>query len=496
MQRAGAAAAGEIALRHRDRLDSGVLVVAGPGNNGGDAWVVAAALATAGARVRVIEPIAAKTSDAQAERASALRVLDAARVESGLSLASFDRGEGLVVDGLLGTGATGAPRGDIATAIDAINTMRSRGAAVVALDVPSGLDASTGVGEGTIVTADLTLTFATIKRGHLVNRDACGTIAALDIGLESYANDDAHAPQLVDEPWVAAQIPAIAASAHKGTRKKLAIVGGAQGMAGATVLAARAALRSGIGMVKLVVAPASVATIQEAEPYALAGAWPGDERSVDEEIVKWADAIVLGPGLGRSDESRAVLDLVLRCWRGPTLLDADAITLFEGRSADLARALGARAALLTPHPTEFARLAGSTTDRVLAERFEAATPIASALSASVLLKGVPTIVTSSDGRRLVSAGGTAALATAGSGDVLSGIAGTLLAQLGDPFVAGAAAAWIHGRAAERVPSTGGASVRGTTLDDVIAELRGSWVFDSRPSRYPVLAELASLSAAR
>jgi NAD(P)H-hydrate epimerase len=135
-------------------------------------------------------------------------------------------------------------------------------------------------------------------------------------------------------------------------------------------------------------------------------------------------------------------------------------------------------------------------EHVLSTRFEAAMDVAATLSAVVLLKGVPTIITSPEGRRLVSASGTPALATGGSGDVLSGIAGTLLAQLRDPFAAAAVAAWIHGRAAERVPSASIGSTRGTTLDDVVAELRDAWTFDTRPSRYPVLVELPAVGTAR
>ena len=495
MQRAGAAAAGEIALRFRDRLDSGVLVLAGPGNNGGDAWVVAAALATAGVRVRVVEPIASKTADAQAEKTTALALLERVRAPvEGVSTA-LDHGEGLVVDGLLGTGSQGAPRGDIATTIDAANAMRTRGAAIVALDVPSGVNASTGETDGVAIAADLTVTFASVKRGHVVNRGLCGIVVVVDIGIQGETVDHSF-PLLVDEHWVGLQLPAIPATAHKGTRKKVAIVGGATGMAGACILTARAAQRSGAGMVKLVVAPGSLPIVQETEPHALAAAWPTDASSLDEEIVKWADVVVVGPGLGRGAPSRDVLDLVLARWRGRTLLDADALTLFEGRADDLATALGGRPALLTPHAVEFARLVGSNAERVLATRFEAALDLARATSAVVLLKGVPTIITSPDGRRLVSAAGTPALATGGSGDVLSGIAGTLLGQMDDPFAAAASAAWIHGRAAERVPSVGAGATRGTTLDDIVAELRDAWVCDIRPSRYPVLAELPAVGPAR
>src|SRR6185436_15705521 len=176
--------------------------------------------------------------------------------------------------------------------------------------------------------------------------------------------------------------------------------------------------------------------------------------------------------------------------------DADALTLFEGRAADLAAALGGRPAILTPHPVEFARLTGSSVEHVLATRFDAALDLARLTSAVVLLKGVPTVITSPDGRRLVSATGTPALATGGSGDVLSGIAGTLLGQMDDAFAAAASAAWIHGRAAERVPSAATGATRGTTLEDVVAELRDAWVCDTRPARYPVLAELPAVGAAR
>jgi NAD(P)H-hydrate epimerase len=261
-------------------------------------------------------------------------------------------------------------------------------------------------------------------------------------------------------------------------------------MAGATVLAARGAMRSGVGMVKLLVDPHSLPVIQEAEPHALAAAWPTTASDVEHAITEWADAVIVGPGLGRSDASRGVLEHVLKNWCGPTLLDADAITLFEGRADRLAGLLGSRAALLTPHPLEFSRVSGIDAQAVLANRFEVATPIAARLGATILLKGVPTVITSPRGERLVSATGTPALATAGSGDVLSGIAGTVLAQTGDAFVAGAIGAYVHGRAAERVPNADG--VRGISLEDVVAELRESWTFDTRPSRYPILAELPAI----
>ena len=238
MQRAGAAAAAEIALRYRDRIGGEILILAGPGNNGGDAWVVARALDTAGARVRVVEPVPCKAPDALAERELAMQQLAARSVETALPADSLYRGEALIIDGLLGTGAKGAPTGALGTVIEQLSSLSTRDAAIVALDVPSGLDATTGDTAGAVAPADLTLSFGTIKRGHLVNREVCGSIVVLDIGLGGHASLGDGAPQLVDEPWVATQVPRIPASAHKGVRKKLAIVGGAVGMVGATILAA------------------------------------------------------------------------------------------------------------------------------------------------------------------------------------------------------------------------------------------------------------------
>ena len=223
---------------------------------------------------------------------------------------------------------------------------------------------------------------------------------------------------------------------------------------------------------------------------ALAASWPQDDASVKRDISDWADAVVIGPGLGRDDASRSVLQRVLRCWQGPILLDADALTLFENRSGELSQFLGGRPSLITPHVVEFSRVSGVSKDQVEARRFEVGAELARTLNATVLLKGVPTVVSASNGTALVSATGTPALGTGGSGDVLSGVAGTLLAQTGDPLIAGALGAFAHGRAAERVAGAG--TTRGTTLDDIVDELRSVWELDSAPRRYPVLVDFPAV----
>ena len=485
MQRAGAASASEIALRYGDALRGGVLVLAGPGNNGGDAWVVARALAASGVRVRVSEPAAATTEDARAERALALPAVELVEADTGaLERGDVYRGEPIVVDGLLGTGATGAPRGNVGAAITGLRTMRDR-ASIVALDLPSGLDATTGALRAPTRVA-LTLTYGTLKRGHLLSRAACGRIVVLDIGLGAHADPDDGAPGCVSGGWVAERVPEIAADAHKGTRRKVAIVGGGAGMSGAAILAARAAWRSGVGMVKVVVAPESLGPVREAEPQSLTAAWPTSTADTRRELA-WADAVAIGPGLGTGAEARAVLELVLREFHGPVVLDADGLNLFSSNVNGLAALIHERPTVLTPHPVELARITGSAVDDVLQRRFDIAQPLARHTGAVVLLKGQPTIVTAATGECLVTASGTPVLASAGSGDVLTGMVVTLLAQLGEPLVAAAAAAWVHGRAARLAQRDGG--VRGLALDDVIARLPDAWRVRRAPSRYPVLFEL-------
>ncbi len=491
MQRAGAAAAAEIARRSPTALRRGVAIYTGAGNNGGDGWVVAGAMAAAGVRTRVREVAEPRTDDARAERRTALQLVDRGTPHGG---------EEIIVDALLGTGTAGSPRGEIADAIREIADRREHGASVVSLDVPSGLDATSGRADGSVA-ADLTLTFGTMKRGLLISRGHSGRIVVLDIGLGALLgrSDDEAAepdrptrrtaaePRLVDAAWARAQAPPIAPEAHKGTRRKLAVVGGGPGMLGAAVLAARAAMASGIGMVRLVVDRSNLASAQTAAYEALAVGWPEDDESADESINRWADGVLLGPGLGREPWGREIAERVLRVWRGPVVVDADALNAFDGDVAKLRDLLGGRTALLTPHVGEFARLAGCATEDVLASRFEIGGSLARNLGCVLLLKGVPTVVSAPDGRSLVSASGTPALAMAGSGDLLGGIAATLLTQDDDALVAGAAAAAVHGRAGELANRR--RSVRGVTLDDVVRAVPRVWAEREIPARPPVLAEL-------
>ncbi|MGI9091713.1 MAG: NAD(P)H-hydrate dehydratase, partial [Gemmatimonadaceae bacterium] len=356
-----------------------------------------------------------------------------------------------------------------------------RGAFVVALDVPTGLDATSGVGKCS-VRADLTINFGTCKRGVLVERGSCGELVVLDIGL---ASENAQLPLLIDAEYVRANIPDIPATAHKGSRGKLAIVAGRPGMGGAAILAAEGALRSGIGLVKVVTDERNLTSIHSRLPEALTGSLSDATGA----IVGWADAVLIGPGLGHDAQAHALVRKVLQAWRGPIVVDADALNVFDGDIAALASLLSGCPALITPHPAELGRLAGRGVEDVLANRFDIGMDVARTLGATVLLKGTPTVITNPDGARYVVARGTPVLATGGSGDALGGMIATLLAQRSAPVQAAACAAWVHGRAAELTPG-----VRGFALSDVLDRLGDAWCLDDIAAPiYPVLAALPSVS---
>jgi hydroxyethylthiazole kinase-like uncharacterized protein yjeF len=496
MKKVGERMAADLLRRYPQLRTRGALVFPGAGNNGGDAWVVASELAKSGCPVDVDATMAEfrlpKSEAAQRAKAEALEALRAApRAEDALVL----------LDGILGVGVSGEVRGEAVQEIERINAYAAdsalreseRGdprAVVVSIDLPSGIDATTGAG-GTVVKADLTYAIDSLHRGLLLRRDEAGEVAVLS--LYDGGNDLEEAPALIDAVSVRAAIPPIPADAHKGVRRRLAIVGGGEGMAGAPMLAARGAMRSGIGMVQLLVSPNNVPVVQAALPETMAARWPVTSED-QTRVLGWAHTLLLGPGLGRTAMTRALVERLLVDWKGPVVLDADALNVFEGEPRMLGSLLGARPAIVTPHPVEAGRLLRRDGASVAADRFTVGAELAKQLGATVVLKGVPTVISAPDGRVAVSAAGSPTLGTAGSGDVLSGIVATLLAQTGDPFAASCAAVWVHGRAGERAAAQG--SVRGTSLEDVVVALRDVWRLDDPPPPRHILAELPAAGRVR
>ncbi|CAN5367248.1 bifunctional ADP-dependent NAD(P)H-hydrate dehydratase/NAD(P)H-hydrate epimerase [soil metagenome] len=480
MRRAGEAAASAIERLYGDRLSEGVYVAAGPGNNGGDGWIVAALLARGGFPVRVAEVVAARNDDARAAREAALH---------SVTVGDSWSGEGVVVDALLGTGSSGEPRDSIAESVADIVRAKKSGAVVAALDVPTGLDATTGdVHQG--VVADVTVTFGSVKRGLLASRHRCGRIVVADIGLA--LTPDADLPTLVTATEAYAIVPPIPTAAHKGSRGGVSILGGGPGMAGAAALAAQGALRSGAGSSRICVADENVSVAHTVVPAALVTPWSRVLADVPKYLGSWPEAIAVGPGFGTEGQAPELLDQLLSTWAGPLVIDADALNLLAGRVDELRERLAAKGpgvrAVLTPHAAEMKRLLGAeSAQQLLDERYDVALDLARRTGAVVLFKGVPTVIASPDGARRVTATGTAALATGGAGDVLSGIIATLLAQGVTPFDAAAAGAWMHGRAAEL--ATGDRTPRGITIDDVVERLRDVWVPSGVDLAPGVLAEL-------
>ncbi|MEO8576387.1 MAG: NAD(P)H-hydrate dehydratase [Gemmatimonadales bacterium] len=458
MKRAGEGAAENIATAFPDVSATRVAVFAGSGNNGGDGWIVAGRLAATGYDVRVIETGAPRSDESREAKATATK--------AGARIADDARDARVIVDALLGTGSSGAPRDAVAIAVDEINRCRLDGAYVFSLDLPSGLDATTGQHEKSVI-ADTSISFGTIKRGHLISRDACGEIVVLEIGLAE-SPEMKSLPLLIDADWVKHRVPSIPATAHKGSRKRLAIVGGGKGMAGAVTLSGEGALRSGIGLLRIVAFRDSALPVHASIPAAIFQEWPvtADELS---KLVAAADAFAIGPGLGVSPETRDLVERILLASKASSVLDADGLNLFAGDTDSLAVLLAGRRAVITPHPAEMGRLLEMSTEDVLRDRFEIGAELSRKLEAAVLLKGTPSIVFAPSGERYVSAAGTAALATGGSGDVLTGIVGTLIAQMPSSAEAAACAAFIHGRAAELC-----GIVRGTTLDDILHALPAAW----------------------
>ena len=499
MQRAGAVAARVIRHEYADRLADGVVCCAGPGNNGGDAWIVAAELARAGVPVRVVSAGAPRTPDAQRAAAEAAPLVTPGEPTGR---------EQVVVDGLLGTGHRGALREEIARGCARLEAARHRGACVVALDLPSGLDATTGEAAHGTVPAHCTVTFGTIKRGLLLQRAAVGRLVVADIGLGAHGQ-----PHGRDGAWrytapasLSAVLPPISWNAHKGTRGRVAFVGGQVGMAGATAWAARGALHSGAGLVRVAVEPPSLASLQSLVPQATAVGWEAFRTGVvpddggDVLIPERFDAVAIGPGLGRTDYVLALLEQVVWSYvRTPLVLDADALTLVA--HAARAQGIDARALLAswaenrpalvcTPHPGEFQRLLGMPLPADWEARAELVRTFARDAGITLLLKGAPTLVASPRDETLeVVPHGTPLLATGGSGDLLTGIITTLLAQGMPGSESAVMGATVHGLAAEVATARLG-GVRGGTLESVLDAMPDAWRTMEGPSPLPsdVLAE--------
>jgi len=471
METAGRAVALVLVSEFRNVVSGGVLIAAGAGNNGGDGWVVARALHATGIPVWVVA-VDPKTDDAIDNRA--LARLDGVR-ELGREEAWPQAT--VAVDSLLGTGAVGPAKGDV---LALAQRLIEYGAPILAVDGPTGLDLTSGEAHGP-VRAQITVTFGGPRRGHLLAREWCGKVVVVDIG---FPPPDAAWPVLVTDAWAAERLPRLAPQMHKGDRGRVCVVGGADGMSGAALHAARAALAAGAGLVKLVAARETIAAAQASLPDVLTveSTLGEDLDPAAAEALEWADAVVLGPGLGRETAREQFVAQVLSRRAVPTVIDADALHYFKGQVN--------RPVVCTPHLGEFRALAGDAlADEAANDRWSAAAHAAAKLRCTVLLKGVPTVIADLRGPEHVVASGNPGLATGGSGDLLAGFIGAFLARGTAPAEAAALGAHALGRAAESGARQW--TARSLRPADVLAALPDVWRAwkEVRPVGPPILVEL-------
>lgn len=460
------------------------LLIAGRGNNGGDAFAAARYLKDMG--IEVIVWIAGAESQIGGDALKHLHQLKAEGVspeeyatrEEWEDNAAYPIPVDFIVDGLLGTGSRGPARGPVAWAIQYINTA-ANDAFVVSIDIPSGLNADTGVAEGDCVCADVTATIGAPKTG-LVEPAALefvGGLEVLDIGLISDPPaPGAKAPEreLIYSTELRKMLPRRARASHKGMYGHTLLLGGAVGYAGAIAMAARAAAHSGAGLCSAlvprsiypIVAGASLTTMvypgaETAEgslAFSAVESWPLRGKEIS--------AIVLGPGLTRHPDSRRIVEWALERSDAPIVLDADALNVLDG---DLRRLAKSRSALiLTPHPGEMGRLLGRDAAEVQADRIGAARTCAERSGATVVLKGAGTIVTARQRPAFINMTGNPGMASGGSGDALAGLLGGLLSQGLAPFDAARAGVFLHGRAGDMAAWR--SSQSGLTAMDLIREI--------------------------
>lgn len=439
MQRAGLGA--YRILRGRWPKARRVSIVCGPGNNGGDGYVIAALAAKAGLDVQLVQQGEPRSADARA-------ALTQAR-EAGVTLIPYHADAlgdtDVMVDALLGIGLNHEPR---APFNEIITKMNAIAAPCLSVDIPSGLLADSGAAAGSVIKANVTATFVGLKIGLLTGRgpDCAGEILFDDLGVGESVRAEPHFATRLSAQWVRAVLPSREAGFHKGQAGHLLVVGGGPGMAGAAWLAGAAALRCGSGRVTIACHPSSVAAIAAGTPELMVRSVssPADLTGLLDQM----DAIVVGPGLGRDSWGTALLALILDK-ANPSLLDADALNLLSLDRQPV------RGSIVTPHPAEAARLLGQSTDNVSSDRPRAVRAISKALDAVCVLKGAGTLVCSNEGALLLCDRGNPGMASAGMGDLLSGVIGSFRAQGLSSLQAAGAGTWIHSAAADLVARAGG-----------------------------------------
>ncbi len=486
MTRAGEAVADTVIASCPSCTETGVLIVAGKGNNGGDGLVAGRRLLEQNVPTRVIllawgSDLKGDAARAHDEYVGAGGTIIQAPEESDLE-AAFDAAPGAIIDAIFGTGLNAPVRGVAARAIAMIN---ERSVPVVAVDIASGVSSDTGAIMGAAVRAARTVTFGFAKFGHVSypGREFCGDLKVVDIGFAPQAIElIAPRGRFFESAEAAPLIGVRRDNSHKGNYGHPIVIAGSRGKSGAAILASRAALRTGAGLVTAAIpdsvqpivasAQAELMTepIAEREGHFHGGLAPGAFK----QLIGGMDAIVFGPGVGMNDDTVELLSWLLAegvALDRPMLIDADGLNALASIGCE--KAATARGPLvMTPHPGEMARLLRIGTAEVNADRISAARALADKTGACVLLKGARSVMADSNGVVCINSSGNPGMATPGMGDALSGMVGALLARRMPPFEALTLGVFLHGYAADRVAARMGrvGYLAGDVIDDLPAAM--------------------------
>ena len=473
MENAGRGASEFIARLYEERtLSQPVVIVCGTGNNGGDGLVVARHLQARGIALRVflvgdpkqVKGDAKSNLDAWRGLGGALETIedDVSSLKNALDAAS------LAVDALFGTGLTREVNGVWAQLVDALTECACD---TVALDIPSGIDADTGKALGTAVRATHTLTFGHRKTGLLQGAGMlhAGEVQCIGLGIfdDAVLAQVGHRAEIIEAQSVVQTVGDRARDTHKYRAGHILLLAGSPGKLGAARLAAEGALRAGAGLLTLASWERCRESFGELPPEIMTGLVDAADISGSLELLTTKkSAIAIGPGLGLDDHARTLVDAVVLRSPLPVVVDADAISLFAGRAESLSEAKGPR--VLTPHSGELARLLGSSAAELEADRLSAAEQAAQRCGCVVVYKGPHTIIAAPGREARICTRGNAVLATAGSGDVLTGVIAALL-HGSDPLDAASAGVFLHASTGDEWRSSQGAD-RGMVASDIIAGL--------------------------
>ncbi len=427
-----------------------ILVVCGSGNNGGDGLIAARLLHLAGAHVSIcfvgeMERCTPETKQAYTDAA-----------ESGVSFVGEPEWEsyGLIVDALFGIGLSRAPEGVFEQVIRKIN---HSGAKVLSVDIPSGIDADTGKAPGTAVQADVTVSLAAYKRGHVLGDGVghSGKVICADIGIgtDLFDADEQECPAYVIEERELSLIPKRKKDANKGTFGRVLVIGGSRGMCGAAYLCAKAAYRSGAGLVEIFTCEENRQPLQILLPEAIVTAYTGDvpEPALLHSVLERASIVVIGPGLGQGNAARMLVRETFRKVQVPLICDADALNVCARESLAYPSDVPV---IVTPHPGEFFRMTGQNIETIAADPQTSAAHYARENGVICVLKFARTVIT--DGNVLfVNMSGSPALSKGGSGDVLCGVIAGMLCSGLSPVGAASIGVYVHGKAGEKAEAVYG-----------------------------------------